>query len=158
VRSRSLARLTLNSRYVRLNSYACGTPSRCTGTTRCGDTRCPVRAYGNESRTRPTRVAHLCFVPLLSEHQRYEKRKAPRDDRPAEFQYCLQAWLSREPRRMGAPHGSSCEAVKRRSGARFAASLIRPLGAARLSNKANRRNARARLTIDFKIARRLNKR
>jgi hypothetical protein len=43
--------------------------------------------------------------------ERYEKRKAPRDDRPAKFQYCLRAWLSREPRRMGAPHGSSCEAV-----------------------------------------------
>ena len=40
-----------------------------------------------------------------------EKRKAPRDERPAEFQCCLRAWLSREPRRMGTPHGSSCEAV-----------------------------------------------
>jgi hypothetical protein len=82
-----------------------------TGTTHCGDTRCRVRACGNENRTRPTRVAHLCFAPLLSERQGYEKRKAPRDDRPAEFQYCLRAWLSREPRRMGTPHGSSCEAV-----------------------------------------------
>ena len=109
--SQSLARLTLNSRYVRLNSNAGGAPSRCNGTTHCGNTRCRIRACGNESRTRPTRVAHLCFAPPLPERKRYEKRKAPRDDRPAEFQYCLRAWLSRQPRRMGAPHGSSCEAV-----------------------------------------------
>ena len=32
-------------------------------------------------------------------------------DRPVEFQYCPRAWLSRQPRRMGAPDGSSCEAV-----------------------------------------------
>jgi hypothetical protein len=36
---------------------------------------------------------------------------APRDDSPVEFQYCLRAWLSWQPRRMGTPHGSSCEAV-----------------------------------------------
>jgi hypothetical protein len=51
------------------------------------------------------------FAASLSERHRYEKRKAPRDDRPAEFQYCLRSWLSRQPRRMGTPHGSSCEAV-----------------------------------------------
>src|SRR4029077_15261271 len=75
--------------------------------------RTRIRAHfvGNESRTRPTRVAHLCLAPLLSERQRYEKGKAPRDDRPAEFQYCLRAWFSREPRRMGTPHASSCEGV-----------------------------------------------
>jgi hypothetical protein len=98
----SLARLTVNSLYVRLNSHACGTPSRCTGTAHGGDTRCRVRACRNESQPRPTRVAHLCFAPILSERDRYQKRKAPRDERPAEFQYCLRAWLSREPRRMGA--------------------------------------------------------
>jgi hypothetical protein len=32
-------------------------------------------------------------------------------DGPVEFQYCLRASLSWEPRRMGALHGSSCEAV-----------------------------------------------
>jgi|SRR4029453_12378900 hypothetical protein len=59
----------------------------------------------------PPRVAHLCFAPILSERKRYEKRKAPRDDGAPEFQYCLRAWLLRQPRRMGAPHGSSCEAM-----------------------------------------------
>ena len=87
--SQSLARLTLTSKYVHLNTNACGTPSRCTGTTHCGNTRCRIRACGNESRTRPTRVAHLCFAPPLPERQRYEERKAPRDDGPADFQYCL---------------------------------------------------------------------
>jgi len=62
-----------------------------------------------KSRTRPARVAHLCFPPPLSKRRRYEKRKAPRDDRPAEIQYRLRAWLSQEPRRMGAPHGSSSQ-------------------------------------------------
>jgi hypothetical protein len=51
-------------------------------------------------------AAHLCFGPKLSERQRYEKRKTPRDDGQAEFQYCLRAWLSRQPRRMEAPDGS----------------------------------------------------
>jgi hypothetical protein len=58
-----------------------------------------------------TGVAHLCFAPILSERQRYEERKAPRGDGPAKLQYCLRAWLSREPRRMGMPHGGSREAV-----------------------------------------------
>src|SRR4029077_9612948 len=47
--------------------------------------------------------ADLCCAASLSERKRYEKRKASRDDRQAEFQYCLRAWLSREPRRMGTP-------------------------------------------------------
>jgi hypothetical protein len=51
------------------------------------------------------------FAPPLSERKRHEKRKPPRDDGPVEFQYCLRAWLSRQPRRMGAPHGSRCQAV-----------------------------------------------
>jgi len=59
----------------------------------------------------PLDIAHLCFALSLSERHRYEKRKTPRDDRPSEFQYCLRAWLSRQPRRMRAPDGSSCEAV-----------------------------------------------
>ena len=41
-----------------------------------------VRASGNESRTRPTRVAHLCFAPLLSERQRAWPPLAHRADRP----------------------------------------------------------------------------
>lgn len=51
------------------------------------------------------------FAPPLSERQRYEERKAPRDDGPGEFQYRLRPWLSRQPRRMGAPHGSCYETV-----------------------------------------------
>jgi hypothetical protein len=39
----------------------------------------------DESRTRPAGVTHLRVAPPLSERQRYEKRKAPRDDGPAEF-------------------------------------------------------------------------
>jgi len=31
-----------------------------------------------------------------------KKYELPRDDRPSEFQNCLRAWLSRQPRRMGA--------------------------------------------------------
>ena len=34
-----------------------------------------------------------------------------RDDPTAELQYCLRAWLSRQPRRMGAANGSGCEAA-----------------------------------------------
>ena len=37
-----------------MNIYARGTPSRSTGTTRCGDKECRVRAFGNESRTDPS--------------------------------------------------------------------------------------------------------
>ena len=33
---------------------------------------------------------------------------------PAEFRYCLQPRLSRQPGRVGAAHGSSCEAVNAR--------------------------------------------
>ena len=45
----------------------------------------------------PLASHHLCFAPSLSECQRHEKRKPPRDDCPAKFQHCLRAWLSREP-------------------------------------------------------------
>src|SRR6266540_681100 len=59
-------------------------------------------------------MAASAAYPLRNTDQlRYEKRKAPRHERPAQFQYCLRAWLSREPRRMGTPQGSSCEKVKR---------------------------------------------
>src|SRR5438874_13761005 len=94
-----------------MNTHACETPSRCTGTTHCSDTGCRVRACGDESRTRPARVAHICFAPLLPVRQRYKERQTARNDCPAEFQYCLRARLSRQPRRMGTPHGSSCETV-----------------------------------------------
>jgi len=41
-------------------------------------------------------ASHIfCFPPPLSEHQRYKKWKAPRDERSVEFQHCLRAWLSR---------------------------------------------------------------
>ena len=105
-------RLTLTSRYVRLNIMrAAGLQD---SLERLGaairDVESELAAMKAEHDPLASHI--FCCAPQLSERKRYEKRKTPRDDRPAEFQYCLRAWLSREPGRMGAPHGSSCEAVK----------------------------------------------
>jgi hypothetical protein len=35
------------------------------------------------------RDPHLCFVPPLSERQRYKKREAPRDECANKLRYCL---------------------------------------------------------------------
>ena len=77
--------------------HACSAPSRCTGTTHRGDTRCRVRACGNESGARSAGVTHLHFTPSLSERKRYEKRQAARDDSAVELQHRLRAWFSRQP-------------------------------------------------------------
>lgn len=54
---------------------------------------------------------HIFSTPSLSEHSGHKKRKAQRINSPVAFQYCLQARLSRQHRRVGTPHASSCEAV-----------------------------------------------
>jgi hypothetical protein len=64
-----------------------------------------------ESELAAMKAEHDPLAPPLSERQRHEERQAARDDRPGELQYCLRAWVSRQPRRMGTPYGCSCAAV-----------------------------------------------
>ena len=47
----------------------------------------------------------------LSERSRHKRRKAPRNERTAEFQHRLRARLSREFGRMGAVDGCGCATV-----------------------------------------------
>jgi hypothetical protein len=54
------AGLTASSRYVHLNTDASGAPSGCTGTAHCDNTRCRIRACGNESQHDP--LASHIFV------------------------------------------------------------------------------------------------
>jgi len=60
---------------------------------------------------RPPGVTHLHFTPPISERQRHKRRKAPRDERTAEFQHSLRAGLSRKFGRMGAVNGCCCATV-----------------------------------------------